>query len=114
MTLDEAIKHCKEKAEELRKEAKWIGTSEVPSMKKETQDCLECANEHEQLAGWLAELKERREADNFDPSTRPIARYITTLETMTAESEPGEDARLDADELDAVLFAIKILREVAK
>lgn len=39
---------------------------------------------------------------------------IATLEAMTAEPEPGEDARLDADELDAVLFAIKILREVAK
>lgn len=108
MTLDEAIKHCKEKAKDLRQQADFIQVQE------EMDDCYECAQEHEQLAGWLTELKERREADSFDPSTSPIARYITTLETMTAESEPGEDARLDADELDAVLFAIKILREVAK
>ena len=36
MKLDEAIKHCEEKA----------------------RDCSECAKEHEQLAQWLKELKQ--------------------------------------------------------
>ena len=31
------------------------------------------------------------------------------LETMTEEPEPGHEARLDADELDAVLMAIRVL-----
>ena len=40
MTLDEAIKHCEEVAEE-----------------QEEKECLECAAEHRQLAEWLKELK---------------------------------------------------------
>lgn len=42
MTLDEAIKHCKEVAE---------------------RECSECGEEHRILASWLTELQLRREAD---------------------------------------------------
>ena len=38
-----------------------------------------------------------------------IKQAIELLERMTAEPAPGEDARLDADELDAVLLAIRAL-----
>lgn len=41
MTLEEAIQHCEDVANE---------------------NCGECANDHIQLALWLRELKERREA----------------------------------------------------
>ena len=44
MTLDEAIEHCKEKAEELG-------------------PCSTCAMEHQQLAAWLEELKRSRRPD---------------------------------------------------
>ena len=37
---------------------------------------------------------------------------IDILETMTAEPDEGQEARLDADELDAVLYAVKMLKEV--
>ncbi len=40
MSLDDAIKHAREKAKEL--------------------GCTPCAKEHEQLAEWLQELKELR------------------------------------------------------
>ena len=40
MSIDEAIRHCEEKAREM--------------------GCTECAQEHWQLAGWLRELKFRR------------------------------------------------------
>lgn len=53
MTLDEAIKHCEEKAEKLRKQAE--GEMSFPLNRKSV--CLECAKEHEQLAEWLKELK---------------------------------------------------------
>ena len=46
MTLDEAIKHCEEVAEE-----------------QEEKECLECAAEHRQLAEWLKELKAYRKAE---------------------------------------------------
>lgn len=35
---------------------------------------------------------------------------IDILETMTAEPDEGQEARLDADELDAVLYAIRVLK----
>jgi hypothetical protein len=40
MTLDEAIQHCKEKAEQ--------------------HPCDECGRDHEQLGKWLEELREYR------------------------------------------------------
>lgn len=43
MTLDEAIKHCKEKEKE-----------------QALNGCFACAEEHKQLAEWLKELKEWR------------------------------------------------------
>lgn len=49
MTLDEAIKHCEEKAKEQRIEANY----RIPPK----AECLKCAEEHEQLAEWLKELK---------------------------------------------------------
>lgn len=58
MTLEQAIKHCEEKAEELRKKAEF---AEEGNYRKE--DCFECAREHEQLAEWLKELKVRRDEE---------------------------------------------------
>jgi len=53
MNLTEAIKHCKEKANELRLE---------PFKEKldimETAECETCAEEHEQLAEWLSHYEE--------------------------------------------------------
>ena len=57
MTLDEAIKHCEEKAEELNKEV--LKQANLCNA-KEVADCQECAREHEQLAEWLKELKALR------------------------------------------------------
>lgn len=68
MTLEEAIVHCKEKAKELRTEAEQLrDIGEVMSSPKQpynkpVKNCLECANEHEQLADWLEELLITRKA----------------------------------------------------
>lgn len=59
MTLDEAIEHAKEKAKINRKYADALSTEEYDD--KESQYCALCAEEHEQLASWLEELKELRE-----------------------------------------------------
>ena len=55
MTIDEAIKHAREKAEENRKDACFT------SVPWHAKDCEKCAEEHEQLARWLEELKQYRE-----------------------------------------------------
>lgn len=60
MTLDEAIKHCKEKAEEI-----WKANEEMPNDCKLSEGLCECANEHEQLADWLEELQYLRKVVMF-------------------------------------------------
>ncbi len=66
MTIDEAITHAEEVAEEKNKEADRIyrAYSIYPSDDDalEYDDCIACAEEHRQLAGWLKELKEKRQA----------------------------------------------------
>ena len=57
MTLDEAILHAREVAERNRNQYK-----NCPSDRTDIrhQTCEECAEEHEQLAEWLEELKSYR------------------------------------------------------
>ena len=54
MTLDEAIKHAREKANEQNYYASF-------ERGKHIQSCKKCAEEHEQLADWLEELKKYRD-----------------------------------------------------
>lgn len=61
--LTEAITHCREKAEELKDQAFSDFDSWTDEGKALATNCLECANEHKQLAEWLEELKARREQD---------------------------------------------------
>lgn len=69
MTLDEAIKHCEEVAEENDLAAGMYkilaennhNTYEKLTAETNSSRCVECAEEHRQLAEWLRELKERRE-----------------------------------------------------
>ena len=56
MTLDEAIKHARDKANEQNYYASF-------ERGKHIQSCKKCAEEHEQLARWLEELKKYREMD---------------------------------------------------
>lgn len=62
LTLDEAIKHCLEVAEQNETQAEKIGRQFIGSvMDKRATDCRECAADHRQLAEWLKELKNLRE-----------------------------------------------------
>lgn len=74
LTLDEAIKHCHEKARELREQP-----FKIKMDIEDIADCEECAEEHEQLAEWLTELKERREADS-SPLKEDLVSYCKGLE----------------------------------
>ena len=56
MTLDEAIAHAREVAEIQRNNDKLNKTIGKSSPYYNT-DCIKCAEEHEQLAEWLEELK---------------------------------------------------------
>ena len=85
MTLEEAIKHCKEKTEELNDQA----CTNLEMTEKEASDCLECATEHLQLATWLEELQEWRKLRavcGFDGYTV----YLCKDEQTKAESPQGD------------------------
>jgi biotin-(acetyl-CoA carboxylase) ligase len=64
MTLDEAIKHSEEVAEEKEKQA-W--ESQLQEEYEKIKPCKKCAEEHRQLAEWLKELKQLREQTKWIP-----------------------------------------------
>lgn len=71
MTLDEAIKHCREKAADNRHEVlgnimtayeEIVRSGKIDDIENieidaVDLDCLKCAYEHEQLATWLTQLR---------------------------------------------------------
>lgn len=65
MTLEEAIEHAEEKAQENYNMASAYHTDENVYMEEEAK-CRLCAEEHEQLAGWLKELKAYKENGTKD------------------------------------------------
>lgn len=66
MTLNEAIKHAEEVAEEKENEAQDLEYSKL-DWKYEANQCSECAKEHRQLAEWLKELKQLKEQTRWIP-----------------------------------------------
>ena len=77
MTIDEAIRHCGEVAEEQEKlyricplsESEMChcdGTKDCRVLKNgKNKGCKKCAEEHRQLAGWLEELKDYRDKNKM-------------------------------------------------
>lgn len=68
MTIDEAIKHAEEVAEEKFNNAVYI----IDKMKSDVAlenaaEYQKCAEEHTQLAEWLKELKQLREQTRWTP-----------------------------------------------
>ena len=65
MTIDEAISHAREVAEEQRESFRLCpypsqecnGADICKCLKNKHDGCIKCAEEHEQLADWLEELK---------------------------------------------------------
>ena len=111
MTIDEAIAHCLEVAEQNEtsaityKNCKEIKTNmyEKLTAEKAENDCRECAADHRQLAEWLTELKDSRAAQNeqeifihelmgeLEEAKRLLKAAIEDVETLAkafAEDEP--------------------------
>lgn len=60
MTIEEAIRHCKDEAGKIRIRAVKCANAYD---RAGAESCHECAREHEQLAAWLEELQQRREQE---------------------------------------------------
>ena len=91
--LDEAIAHAREKAEEQKKQGSICCDSLEDTIRAEK--CLECAAEHEQLAEWLTELKQRREADRWIPVSERLpdeyGEYMITYRLMKGQEVVRKD-----------------------
>ena len=86
--LDEAIAHAREVAEIHRNNDKLNKTLGKSSPYYNT-DCIKCAEEHEQLADWLEELKAYKKNSN----TRP--RCDTYCSYLAEEFENGYNKAID-------------------
>ena len=78
MTLDEAIVHAREVASEQKRRSGACVQNDSECDKFST--CLKCAEEHEQLAGWLEELKVLR-LERLLPTTNEIIASKVGYET---------------------------------
>lgn len=86
MTIDEAIEHAKEKAKEQRYYANFEHNGMM------YQSCIKCAEEHEQLAEWLEELKAMRNLDktNFsDGYNRGIDDFLKEADVTLPMQNDG-------------------------
>jgi heterodisulfide reductase subunit B len=68
MTIDEAIQHCEEVMMENLEKTKDRNASDPIAI-----NCGECAEEHQQLAEWLKELKAYREL--IDKTEEALGRF---------------------------------------
>ena len=94
--LQDAIKHAREKAEELRERAYSDFDSWTDRGKALATKCLECAAEHDQLADLLTELAERREADRWIPVSERLPEYsglylVSIYELVTVANFTGTE-----------------------
>ena len=94
--LGDAISHAREVAEKLTEKAKLMreGSKNGLFYPKDFEDCETCASDHEQLADWLTELADRREADK-------------ELEEMAGRLK-------DSLFGDGIRFALKVISEMRK
>lgn len=64
MTLDEAITHARDVAERNRRAMNFESSDSIDDDIK--VNCIRCAEQHEQLAEWLEELKQYRAIGNLE------------------------------------------------
>ncbi len=95
MTLDEAIRHAEEVAEEQKKEANEWHENQVRKCElfpfaemdyTHENECKKCAEEHRQLAEWLKELKAYREA--WDKCIKEIKEWYWNADKQAMAEDP--------------------------
>ena len=89
LTLDEAIKHCLEVAEHNEAKAQKIGVQFLGTTKdREATECRECAADHRQLAEWLTELQQKRDAvKHLSEWNRKLTDYKNEMVCKYGESQ---------------------------
>ena len=90
MNLDEAIKRAKEVASEQKRRSGLCATNDNECDK--FSSCIKCAEEHEQLAEWLTQLKEyqkleKRLKDIFGGDDFPLSVFVESFDTVLKEGK---------------------------
>lgn len=102
MTIDEAIKHCEEVAQENEKQFNGCPMKYDGAYANNGRTAGKCAEEHRQLAEWLKELKQLREvctSKAFDMAVEALGqtdvldKIKTEIEEQVLESlsDGGDD-----------------------
>ena len=111
MSIDEAIEHAREVAEIQRNNDKLNKTLGKSSPYYNT-DCIKCAEEHEQLADWLEELKEYKENQHrslrhmYEKGyNKAIDDFVKEICKMIVQSENNGNYRF---------YAVEIKQAIAK
>ena len=93
LSLDEAIAHCLEVAEEQDMKAGFETDYQTYTMSEtERERCRECANEHRQLAEWLKELKQLREQTRWIPVSERLPMSDEEYHTFLVTDSKGNVA----------------------
>lgn len=75
MTLEEAIKHCEEVAQENEKQFNSCPMKYDGAYANNGKSACKCAEEHRQLAEWLKELKQLREQTRWIPVSEELPEF---------------------------------------
>ena len=105
MTIDEAIAHTRDVAnkQKIRSDICIQNDSECDKF----SDCLKCAEEHEQLAEWLEELKCYKNDNDFSDYADRIHKIAFNSGYNKAIDDLLEDANEMAIEVDTGTYTMK-------
>ena len=95
LTLEEAIVHVKEVAEKNYRGADFESLDSIDDDIK--ANCIKCAEEHEQLAKWLEELKFYKEEEEEHELLLRLPVPIGTIVYCIYTSMTGKNATILAD-----------------
>lgn len=111
LTLDEAIKHAKEVADMNYNDAeKFDSNDSVENYMK--ANCIKCAEEHEQLAEWLEELKSYKDLEEQCLLVRLPCKVGDTMYDIVGKPLRIVEHKVDAFHIDKKGFHLQIINGV--
>ena len=111
LTLDEAIKHAKEVADMNYNDAeKFDSNDSVENYMK--ANCIKCAEEHEQLAEWLEELKYYKDLEEQGLLVRLPCKVGDTMYDIVGKPLRIVEHKVDAFHIDKKGFHLQIINGV--
>ena len=107
MTIDEAIAHARDVANEQKRRSGICIQNDSECDK--FSDCLKCAEEHEQLAEWLEELKCYKNDNDFSDYADRLHKIAFNSGYNNAIDDLLEDANEMTIEVDAGTYTMKAI-----